>query len=628
MILLPLPQKVEERRGRFFLGEETPLLYDCRFGTLGFELLRMLGEDLRHEFGFENTKAAVAHPDGREMYHFPSILFSFKEGMKDEAYTLEVEEDGITLEASTYIGAVHALQTLRQILKQEGLALPCLRIEDEPYFEHRGYYHDITRSRVPTLDFMKRLVDILSYYKYNEFQLYIEHTYLFQEFSSVWRDDTPLTSEEILELDRYCETRGIELIPSLTTFGHFYKILSDPVYEDLCELENSSKEEFSFVLRQMHHTLDVSNPKAFPFVCRMIDEYIPLFRSRKFNIGADETFDLGTGKSKELCEKLGKSRLYIDFVKKVADYVISKGSRPMFWGDVIAEFPEMIKELPESIICLNWGYLPNQREEETIRLDKAGATQYLCPGVGGWNQFINLMQSAYSNIRIMTEYAVRHNAMGILNTDWGDMGHINDPMHSLPGLIYGGVFSWRGSGPAFEDLNEEISRFAYGDSSGRLVSVLARMNETQTMCWVDMVRFKEAPILQPEMEVEEARKQKLREIDREDFANKVQRLKALRTELRELSGCMSTEGRRELQPMLLGSEALLLMSETYAVLWKHFFGEDILSPEDFIEAKPLAEAWELWYRAFKRRWNKVSKPSELYRAERQIFWFADYLRAL
>ena len=55
----------------------------------------------------------------------------------------------------------------------------------------------------------------MAYYKMNQLQLYIEHTFLFRDFSEIWRDDTPLTAEEIMELDQYCLERGIELVPSL-----------------------------------------------------------------------------------------------------------------------------------------------------------------------------------------------------------------------------------------------------------------------------------------------------------------------------------------------------------------------------------------------------------------------------
>src|SRR5699024_8016957 len=106
------------------------------------------------------------------------------------------------------------------IIRQEGAVLPCLEIEDAPEIPNRGYYHDVTRGRIPTLSYLKHLADTLSFYKINQLQLYIEHTYLFEGLSEMWRDDTPLTAADILELDRYCRSLGIDLVPSLSCFGH------------------------------------------------------------------------------------------------------------------------------------------------------------------------------------------------------------------------------------------------------------------------------------------------------------------------------------------------------------------------------------------------------------------------
>lgn len=96
------------------------------------------------------------------------------------------------------------------------------------------------------------------------------------------------------------------------------------------------------------------------------------------------------------------------------------------------------------MICLNWGYAPEQREDETRAIAQTGAVQYLCPGVCGWNQWANLIENSYKNITRMCGYAAKYHGIGVLNTDWGDFGHVNDPAFSVPGMIYGAVFSWNG----------------------------------------------------------------------------------------------------------------------------------------------------------------------------------------
>ena len=77
----------------------------------------------------------------------------------------------------------------------------------------------------------------------------------------------------------------------------------------------------------------------------------------------------------------------------------------------------------------------------------------------------------------MCGYARIYHAEGVLNTDWGDCGHINQPDFSLPGMSYGAVFSWGDDTDSFEELNEQISRLAYGDRSGKFVSYMAKTAE-------------------------------------------------------------------------------------------------------------------------------------------------------
>ena len=121
---------------------------------------------------------------------------------------------------------LYGVETFCQIVQQCGGILPCVQIQDAPDMPNRGYYFDQTRGRVLKLEELKKIADRMCRYKLNQLQLYVEHTYLFRDFSEMWRDQTPLTAEEILELDSYCRERHIELVPSLASFGHLCTLLS------------------------------------------------------------------------------------------------------------------------------------------------------------------------------------------------------------------------------------------------------------------------------------------------------------------------------------------------------------------------------------------------------------------
>ena len=82
-------------------------------------------------------------------------------------------------------GAFYAIQSLRQLVKENGALLPRFEIDDEPEFAYRGLYQDISRGRVPTLEKLKSIADVISYFKINSLQLYVEDAFAFREFDGI-----------------------------------------------------------------------------------------------------------------------------------------------------------------------------------------------------------------------------------------------------------------------------------------------------------------------------------------------------------------------------------------------------------------------------------------------------------
>ena len=110
-----------------------------------------------------------------------------------------------------------------------------------------GYMLDVSRYRVPTMETVKRQVDILAELGYNHFQLYTEHTFAYPGHEDVWREASPFTPAEIRELDAYCAERGIELVPNQNSFGHLEHWLSHPAYNHLAEAPQGGTRHGSWV---------------------------------------------------------------------------------------------------------------------------------------------------------------------------------------------------------------------------------------------------------------------------------------------------------------------------------------------------------------------------------------------
>lgn len=241
MIFLPQPSSLSYGEGTFTIHYDSRIFLDSESPAELFSAAQLLQQEIETQTGFRPAICRRHQPVGSHL-----IYLTASPELSREAYTLAVTPENITICGSLESGVLYGVQTLRQMIRQAGAVLPTVLISDKPAMENRGFYHDATRGRVPTLSYLKQLADTLSFYKINQLQLYIEHSYLFDDLTEMWRDDTPLTAEDILELDRYCRGLGIDLVPSLASFGHLYKLLCTKSYAHLCELEGSASAPFSF----------------------------------------------------------------------------------------------------------------------------------------------------------------------------------------------------------------------------------------------------------------------------------------------------------------------------------------------------------------------------------------------
>lgn len=613
MILIPEPQEINCGEGCFECGFQTHIV--CGAGVDAFPA-RLLKDCMKRWAGME---LPVIRGEARE----GDISLTLDPKLAEQEYRLEIREEGIRLRGGDGAGVLYGVQTLCQMAEQQGAVLQNGTVRDFPARKRRGYYLDQTRGRILKLEELKRIADRLCRYKINELQLYVEHTYLFRDLSEMWRDTTPLTAEEIMELDDYCAERQIELVPSLASFGHLYTLLSTKTCEDLCELPDAASQPFSLWDRMNHHTINVADDRALPLIKGMLEEYMALFRSDRFNLCADETFDLGKGRSKKLADQKGVQRIYVDYLKELCTFLKERGKTPMFWGDVICESPELARELPHGTICLVWGYAPDQREDESRKMAETGLRRYLCPGVSGWNHWMNRIADSYENITRMCSYAEKYQAEGVLNTDWGDFGHINHTEHSVPGMIYGAAFSWNQSVIPGEEMDRRISRLEYKDGSGRIVSLMNRLADCCVFDWNDAVMLYEFTALEePEKAPDLAGLARERGMESGKAAELVEGLSSLRREIKLTAAKTDSAARGFVWDLELTAEGIDTWNRVGLTLLEAAQGK----PQQPAEAFALAERLEKWFMAYKELWRGVGKEGELSYVAEIVFWYADLLR--
>lgn len=389
-----------------------------------------------------------------------------------EGYVLTIAKSGVTISFREHGGLRAATATLRQLLREYGRKLPCVEIRDWPDFARRGVMLDISRGRVPKLETLLDLAEKLSDFKINELQLYTEHTFAYKKYKSVWQSWGALTGEEIRKLDARCRELGIDLVPNQNSFGHLRYFLEDPRLKKLGELAEPYEAETKDFFRRPT-TLAPNHPGTLPFLRGLYDELLPNFSSNFFNIGGDETCDLGRGQSKTICQAKGKGRVYLDFVKKLHREVTARDKTMMFWGDIILNHPELIRELPENIIALNWGYEANHPfAKEAAQFAKAKVPFYVCPGTSTWQSIIGKHGNAFANLRVAAKTGRKFGAIGYLITDWGDGGHPQPLAVSWPLFAAGAALAWNSKALDETKLASALSRDVYEDSGETTAAAL------------------------------------------------------------------------------------------------------------------------------------------------------------
>ncbi|MEI9960547.1 MAG: beta-N-acetylhexosaminidase [Limisphaerales bacterium] len=375
-----------------------------------------------------------------------------------------------------------ATATLRQLLREYGRKLHCLKIRDWPDFPRRGVMLDISRGRVPKLETLVDLAEKLSDFKINELQLYTEHTFAYRKYKSVWQSWGALTGEEIRKLDARCRELGIDLVPNQNSFGHLRYFLEDPRLKKLGELSepyegggdapspvNEGTEGVATTFLRRPTTLAPNHPGTLPFLDGLYDELLPNFSSEFFNIGGDETWDLGKGQSKKLCAAKGKGRVYFDFLKKIHRQVSVRDKKMMFWGDIILKYPNLIGELPKNVIALTWGYEANHPfDAEAAQFAKAKISFYVCPGTSTWQTLIGKHDNALANLIAAAKAGKKFGAIGFLNTDWGDGGHPQPLAVSWPLYAAGAALAWNSKALDERNLISVLNRDVFEDSTGKI----------------------------------------------------------------------------------------------------------------------------------------------------------------
>ena len=98
-------------------------------------------------------------------------------------------------------------------------------MRDVPAMRYRWQQDDWSRGPIPTLEYAKKQIRILSEYKINGYCIYAENLFRSELHPAINPYGGTIAPEQIAELVDYAKRYHVEIVPQQQTFGHLHYVL-------------------------------------------------------------------------------------------------------------------------------------------------------------------------------------------------------------------------------------------------------------------------------------------------------------------------------------------------------------------------------------------------------------------
>lgn len=346
--IIPYPQSVERLEGYCDLSGGVKISGNKKIKK---HLEAILSSDLSHVRG--GSKIPV------------EITIDPSSDTNSEAYQLSILPNRITIVASSENGAFYAIQSIRQLIKQN--RVPCLRIYDRPAFSWRSYMLDEARY-FQGKEIVKKLIDEMALLKFNRFhwhltndagwRIEIKKYPLLTEIGSR-RDSTQIndngkkwdseifdgkehsgfyTQEDIKEIIRYAAERYITIIPEVSMPGHASAAVASYPWLGTSNEQIKVPEMFGVV----QTVFNPADERVITFFHDVLKEVSDLFPSDVIHIGGDEVKYDQWKESAQIAQYMedhnltNYSDVQVQFTNEISNYISnSLGKKMMGWNEIL-----------------------------------------------------------------------------------------------------------------------------------------------------------------------------------------------------------------------------------------------------------------------------------------------------
>ena len=381
--VLPTPTQATYSSETFTLSAETAIYYQEGLENEATFLTEALAQVLE--------TPPPSHPRGTSDGPGIALQAAIEPTLEEEAYTLTITAENVTISGGSPQGVFYGMQTLRALIPPEGYTtptssvdLPAVSIQDTPRFPYRGMHLDVSRN-FHTIESVKKLLDVMAFYKLNKFHFHLTD-------DEGWRIEIPglpelteiggrrghtvdeldhmipslgsgpfvgklpgsgyYTRDEYIDLLRYAKARHIEVIPEIDVPGHARAaIIAMKARHQALSNQGKHNEAAQYLLSHPEDTsiyqsvqlwndnvIDVCLPSTYTFLEKVFDE-VRLMHNEAgmpltvLHTGGDEV-PHGVWTGSPACSLVDSDNLHDYFLENVHQLLDKHNIRVAGWEEI------------------------------------------------------------------------------------------------------------------------------------------------------------------------------------------------------------------------------------------------------------------------------------------------------
>ncbi|MDN4502844.1 family 20 glycosylhydrolase [Alteromonadaceae bacterium BrNp21-10] len=358
--LMPYPTKVVVNEGHFQLPTKLNVSFShvnkARMDLITQQLTSLAADGIQRtsDNHAANISIDVTQPTTNPL---PSLD-------EDESYDLRVTAEQIQINANSERGALHAIQTLLQLVERPQARIPLVAITDQPRFVWRGLLIDSVRHFMP-IDTIKRQIRGMASAKLNVLHWHLTddqgwriESNAYPQLQQLASDGLYYTRVQMRDVVAYAAVRGIRVVPEFDVPGHASAIAV--AYPELITQPGDYKMQRHWGV--FEPLLDPSNPQVYQFIETIIAELAELFPDPYLHIGGDEVNSKQWQQSTQVqaymqANQLGdEHQLHTHFNQRLQKLLNQYGKHMMGWDEIFHP------DLPKDILVQSWRGLDSLHE--------------------------------------------------------------------------------------------------------------------------------------------------------------------------------------------------------------------------------------------------------------------------